>query len=232
MSSELREFLTSRGIATSRTTPYNPRGNGQVERYNAIIWKSVQLALKSACLETKDWEKVLTQALHSIRSLLSTATNATPHERMFIHPRRSSSGQSLPTWLTSPGPVLLKRHSMSSKYDPAVTEVELLESNPEYSYVRTPDGREVAVSNRHLAPMPPQGIEIPSMRDGFHSPTPQLLQDPGASSPQSIQENSPPPSSAPPAPSDGQVQEENEIIVRRSRREHRRPKYLEDYIIE
>ena len=34
MSQELREFLTSKGVATSRTTSYNPTCNGQVERYN------------------------------------------------------------------------------------------------------------------------------------------------------------------------------------------------------
>ncbi|GFV74984.1 uncharacterized protein TNCV_4086521 [Trichonephila clavipes] len=44
MSHELKSFLTSQGIATSRTTPYNPAGNGQVERYNGIIWKTIQLA--------------------------------------------------------------------------------------------------------------------------------------------------------------------------------------------
>ncbi|GFS72377.1 putative retrovirus-related pol polyprotein from transposon opus [Trichonephila clavipes] len=32
MSHELKSFLTSQGIATSCTTPYNPAGNGQVER--------------------------------------------------------------------------------------------------------------------------------------------------------------------------------------------------------
>ncbi|GFW11861.1 putative retrovirus-related pol polyprotein from transposon opus [Trichonephila clavipes] len=37
MSHELKSFLTSQGIATSRTTPYNPAGNGQDERYNGII---------------------------------------------------------------------------------------------------------------------------------------------------------------------------------------------------
>ena len=46
MSSELKSFLSSYGIATSRTTAFNPEGNSQVERFNGIIWKSVQLALK------------------------------------------------------------------------------------------------------------------------------------------------------------------------------------------
>ena len=51
ISNELKEFFTSRGIATSRTTPYNPRGNGQVERYNGTVWKTVLLALKSKELQ-------------------------------------------------------------------------------------------------------------------------------------------------------------------------------------
>ena len=34
MSAELVHYLTSKGIATSHTTLYNPRGNGQTERYN------------------------------------------------------------------------------------------------------------------------------------------------------------------------------------------------------
>lgn len=152
MSYELRSFLTSNGVATSRTTPYNPRGNGQVERYNGIIWKTIMLALKSSNKETEQWEEVLDPALHSIRSLLCTATNATPHERMFNHPRRSFNGNSTPTWLTEPGPVLMKKHVRTSKYDPLVEEVELIESNPEYAYVRFPDGRETTVSTRHLAP--------------------------------------------------------------------------------
>ena len=38
MTEELKGFLHSRGTASSLTTALNPQGNGQVERYNGIIW--------------------------------------------------------------------------------------------------------------------------------------------------------------------------------------------------
>ncbi|GFW91327.1 hypothetical protein TNCV_737421 [Trichonephila clavipes] len=152
MSHELKSFLTSQGIATSRTTSYNPAGNGQVERYNGIIWKTIQLALRSNSMKTEQWEGVIQTALHSIRSLLCTATNATPHERMFSHPRRSHNGCSIPTWLTKPGPVLMKNQMRANKYEPIVQEVELIEANPDYAHVKLGDGRETTVSIRHLAP--------------------------------------------------------------------------------
>ncbi len=152
MSHELKMFLTSHGIATSRTIPYNPAGNGQVECYNGIIWKSIQLALRSNNMRIEQWDEVVQPALHSIRSLLCTATNATPHERMFSHPRRSHNGCSLPTWLTQPGSVLMRNQVRTNKYEPLVQEVELIEANPDYAHVKLADGRETTVSIRHLAP--------------------------------------------------------------------------------
>ena len=158
MSNQLKTFLHNKGIVTSRTTPYNPHCNGQAERYNGIIWKSVNLALKTRNLPTKCWETVLPDALHSIRSLISTATNETPHERLFSYQRRSSTGCSIPSWLSVPGPVLLKKHVRNSKYDPLTEEVELIEANHKYAHVKYPSGRETTVSLRHLAP----GGSVPS----------------------------------------------------------------------
>nr|XP_042912197.1 uncharacterized protein LOC122272495 [Parasteatoda tepidariorum] len=152
MSRELKTYLTSQGIATSRTTAYNPAGNGQVERYNGLIWKTIELALKSRGLAIKQWQLVLQTALQAIRSLLCTATNATPQERMFTHIRRSHNGCSLPTWLSTAGPVLMRNHIQENKYEPIVQEVELLEANPEYAHDRLPDGNETSISLRHLAP--------------------------------------------------------------------------------
>lgn len=155
LSQEVHQYLHSRGISSSRATPYHPLGNSQVERYNGIIWRAVQLAVKSYDLSLKDWESVLPQALHSVRSLLSTSTNETPHERFFRFERRSCQGTSLPTWLMTPGPVLLRRHVRSRKDEPLVDVVELLDSNISYAVVKHPDGRSSTVSIRDLAPYPP-----------------------------------------------------------------------------
>ena len=152
LSSELRTFLHSNGVATSNTTPYNPEGNGQTERYNGVLWKSILLALKTRGLPVQCWEEVLPQALHANRSLLCTATNATPHERMFKHPRRTSLGNSLPSWLLTPGPVLIRNYYRTNKYQPLVNEVELIDANPNYAKIRYQDGREANVSIKDLAP--------------------------------------------------------------------------------
>ena len=127
MSTELKQWLWEKGIATSRTTLYNPQGNGQTERYNSIIYKTVELALKSKGLPIKHWELVLPDVFHSIRSLINIVTNETPHERLFNYQRKSATGYSVPTWLSEPGKVLLKRFVKNSKYDSDV--IELLEAN-------------------------------------------------------------------------------------------------------
>ena len=95
MSEELKSFLHSKGITTSRTTAYSPQANGQVEKLNGTLWRAINLSLKSKGLDISQWELVLLDALHSICSLLCTVTNSTPHERIFQYSRRSTTGYSL-----------------------------------------------------------------------------------------------------------------------------------------
>ena len=173
MSDELRQFLTSRGISASRSTPYNPRGNGQVEKGNHTIWRALTLACKSRKIHISQWQEVLPDVLHSIRTLLCTATNCIPHERLFNFQRRSGAGTALPSWLLSPGTVLLRRFVRHSKYEPLVDEVELVEANPQYAHVRYPDGRESTVSIKDLAPTgevrpsgPPEDVRATSSPSG------------------------------------------------------------------
>ena len=141
ISQELKSFLLKRGVTVSQTTPYNPAGNGQCEKYNGIIWKAITLGLKSKGLPVSNWEKVLPDALHSIRSLLCTATNETPHDRLFNFQRKTSTESRLPEWLSAPGPVLVRNRNPASKYDSKVNDAELIEANPQYARIRYPDER-------------------------------------------------------------------------------------------
>ena len=132
---ELKSWLLSHGVATSQTTSYYSRGKGQCEKYNGIVWKAILGVF---------------YAKHSIRSLLCSSINCTPHERMFRHTRRSVSGMSLPSWL-KPGPIYVKRH-VRNKGNSLVDEAQLLELNPTYARVCFNNGRETSVSIRDLAP--------------------------------------------------------------------------------
>ena len=141
---ELKSWLSSHGVATSRTTSYNPRGNGQCEKYNGVIWKAVLAALKSRKLPTSHWEEVLP---------------GTPHEQMFVHARRSVNEPALPSWL-KPGPIFVKKH-VRNKDESLVEEAELIECNPTYAHVRLSSGRETTVSVRDIAPRVESNTALP-----------------------------------------------------------------------
>lgn len=147
ISSELKECLTTHGIASSCSSAYNPRGKGQVKKYDGIIQKTESLALKDLDLHVKHSE--------ALRSLLCTAINTTPHELMSKHFRRSHYSDSVPSWLSLPGPVLLRNHNWSSNYNPLVEEV----TNLGYAHVRFSDGNVKTVSIRNLAPAP-ESVEV------------------------------------------------------------------------
>ena len=159
ISHELRNFFLDHNIGYSNSTKYNPQGNGQVERYNGVIWKSIQLALASKNLPLTQWELVIPEVLHSQRTLLCTATNQTPHERLFSFQRRSASGSSVPSWLLEQQKVLVKRHARKTKYEPLCDEADLIAVNPTHAKVKYNSGREDTVSLRHLAPLPVVGTD-------------------------------------------------------------------------
>ena len=165
MSRKLKDYLLQKGVACSRTTPYHPQGNAQCERYNGIIWKAVRCALKTRQLPVDKWEVVLSEALSSIRSLLCTSTNQTPHSRFFAFTRRSCHGRS-PDWLCKPGPVMLRKFVRSGKNDDLVRKVDLIEANPMYARIRYPDGKESNVSLRDLARCPDDCVR--SFRSSFN----------------------------------------------------------------
>ena len=153
------------GINMISTVPYHPIGNGQCERFNGIIWKTVRLLLHSHKQDISNWESMQPTALHSIRSLLNTTTNSTPHERFYNFQRRPGSigRKVLPNWLINPGPVLVRNFEKSNKNDDLVKRVELLEANPHYALIKDQRGNTKTVSVQDLAPYP--GREVQNSRE-------------------------------------------------------------------
>ena len=168
ISEQLRKFLHERGVATSQTTPYHPQGNFQCERYNGIIWKNIRLATANRKCPITHWEELLPEALHTIRMLLYTAMNATPHEKFLPFQQRSLAEPALPSWLTNPGTVLLRHFIRHSKNDPLTDDVELIEANLCYALVRHMDRKESTVSLKDLAPA---GVKLALSIDCKEVPT-------------------------------------------------------------
>ena len=120
---------------------------------------TIQLALRNNNLPECQWETVLNESLHAIRSLLCTATNTTPHDRFLGYQRRSAHGPQIPSWLLQPGPVFLRRF-VRNKSDPLVDEVDLLECHQNYATVRYPNGSTDTVSVQYLAPLRQSGPKL------------------------------------------------------------------------
>ena len=162
ISSEFDDFCLKRGIAHSRTTPYNPKGNGQTERYNGVIWKSVQCLLHAQKLSPSMWESVLPEALAANRMLICTVTNEPPHDRLFAYSRRGTKEQSLPEWLSTGKPANL-RNFVRNKDDPLVVPVKINQViNPYFARIEWPNGRIDTVSTTALAPSVSTGSDTVS----------------------------------------------------------------------
>lgn len=134
---ELRNYLIKMEIGYSNSIRYNPRGNGQVERFNGTIWKAVQQTCKS---------------------------KGAPDTYSKTCQRRSISGHALPSWLAENGPVLLRRHARKSKYGPLCEEVYLIkmQSGQEATaslrdLAPSPSGSEEMNSSNHQTNVPPKG---------------------------------------------------------------------------
>lgn len=112
--------------------------------------KVVILTLKTKNVEVTEWEKAIHDSLHSVQSLLCTVMNNIPHERFFKYCCRSSSCCTMPTWLASRGPALLKQQVWHSKMNPLVDEVEVLEVSPQYTHAKLQNGRVTTVSLKQL----------------------------------------------------------------------------------
>lgn len=145
-SQELTYLLDAHGIVTSRIITYSWIENGQVKWYNGIIGKIIHWATITKGLRVIKWKILITNILHSIRSLLYTAINFIPNEWFFCYSRRSSNSTIFPSWLNCLEKVYIKRHVRVLMGNPLVKEVDLIEKNPDYTLVHYDNSRNSNIS--------------------------------------------------------------------------------------
>ena len=131
-----------------------------MEWLNGTLWKAIEVILHSRKTKQSEWELVLLDALHSIRSLLCTSTNTILHKRLFNFSRKATSGKSIPSWLV-PGLVYVRNHAHKSKYDFPITPATLLHANPQYAHIKLPSEMETTVNSWEVAPFEPSTKETP-----------------------------------------------------------------------
>ncbi|XP_062602775.1 uncharacterized protein LOC134264500 [Saccostrea cucullata] len=68
-------------ITKTRTTPYRPCSNGQVERYNRLVLQAIRCYMENIS-QQKDWDLHLQQIAGAIRATVNRQTGFTPNRMM------------------------------------------------------------------------------------------------------------------------------------------------------
>ena len=79
ISSEFKNYMTTNGVLHVTSTPLWPQGNGEVERQNRTLLKSIRIAYAAG----KDWKKELNKLLMAYRSTPHTTTGVSPSKLLF-----------------------------------------------------------------------------------------------------------------------------------------------------
>jgi len=164
---DFHSFLNSWNILKSRTTPYHPQGNGQVERMNGTLWKTLQLRLLQNKKAPNEWESELPFALSNIRLFPSRSLSyKSPHDAFFQFSRRSTLDDIpmkkdkikhfvQPDWLKEGNIVLFKKHNDEKLMPVRVNKI----LSPYHLQVTFPqNGRMDTISSRFVSRCPNQQI--------------------------------------------------------------------------
>ena len=109
-------------VSKTRTTPYRPQSNGQVEVYNRTLLQFIRCFLKD---KQKEWDKFMPALVMSIRATVNRNTGFTPNmlmlgreihvpvDIMFGIPEANQGGSSVSEYLADLSSVLKKSFAMA-----------------------------------------------------------------------------------------------------------------------
>lgn len=154
LSDSFLAFLRNWGVTKSSTNPYNPRANGQCERFNGIIWRTVRCLMEDKQLRPEQWPSEVSVALSAIRSLKCRSTGSTPHELLLNFHRQHPSPIDGQDYSLRVGESALLRRHVRTKDEPLGEEVAVLEVYPQYAVIQRHGKPPDTVNIRHLSKLP------------------------------------------------------------------------------
>ena len=77
----MKEVCQLLGITKTRTTPYNPKSDGLVERMNRTLLDMISKMIEPG-QNQRDWDRVIPYALMAYRSAVQESTGETPNMMM------------------------------------------------------------------------------------------------------------------------------------------------------
>lgn len=72
----IKDITIKYAIRHRKTTPYNPKANGQTERSNGTIGRMLN---RMVAMHKTDWDQKLASVVHAYNTTKKTTTGKTPH---------------------------------------------------------------------------------------------------------------------------------------------------------
>ena len=118
-------------VVLTHSTLYHPQGTDHCERENRTIWRAMKNLFLTMCF-------ILSGRFFALH------LTKLPMTCYFHFPGKHLS-YFLPTWLSQPETVLVRKFIQESKSHPLAEPIDLISATAHYARIRCPDGREASL---------------------------------------------------------------------------------------